>query len=112
MLASAAAIILGGAIFIFVRRHHALPVARTLEAAPAVSVPVTPPPVSELSVVRLSSDTGTGKVTFDDQSPAEFQDGQWVLDKIPTGEHKLKFEGPRGEASFTFSTAAPTTQLI
>ena len=52
----------------------------------------------------MSSDTGTGKVTFDDQPPAEVQDGQWTFDKIPSGEHKLKFEGPRGSASFTFST--------
>ncbi len=112
ILASAAAIILVGAIFLFVRRHHAPPVIRILEAAPPVSVPVTPPPESVLPVVKLSSDTGAGKVTFDDQSPAEFQDGQWILDKIPTGEHKLKFEGPRGEASFTFSTDAATMPVV
>jgi hypothetical protein len=62
--------------------------------------------------VKLSSDTGAGKVTFDDQPPAEFQDGQWSLDKIPAGEHKLKFEGPKGEASFDFSADAGAAPLV
>jgi hypothetical protein len=62
--------------------------------------------------VKLSSDTGTGKVTFDDQPSAEFQDGQWSLDKIPPGEHKLTFEGPKGEASFTFSADAGALPVV
>jgi tetratricopeptide (TPR) repeat protein len=103
LFASAAAIFLAGAFFFFVRRHHAPPVTQTPETALAVSVPVTPSAQSGLSVVKLSSDTGTGRVTFDDQPPAEFQDGQWTLDKLPTGEHKLKFEGAREESSFTFT---------
>jgi hypothetical protein len=62
--------------------------------------------------VRLSSDTGKGTVTFDDQSPTEFQDGQWSLDNIRMGEHKLKFEGPQGEASFTFSANAGVVPIV
>jgi serine/threonine protein kinase len=109
----AAAIVLAGAIFLFVRRHHAPPVVQAPEAPPIVSVPVAPPPPEPvLPVVKLSSDTGTGKVTFDDQPAAEFQDGQWTLDKIPTGEHKLTFEGPHGEASFTFSTDAGAAPVV
>jgi eukaryotic-like serine/threonine-protein kinase len=120
ILASAAAIILAG-VFLFVRRHPAPPVAQTPEAAPAVAAPVvaapaaplpTPPPALALPLVKLSSDTGTGKVTFDDQPPAEFQDGQWSMDKIPTGEHKLTFEGPRGIASFTFSADAGAVPVV
>ena len=113
ILASAAAIILAGVIFLFVRRHHAPPVAQAPEAAaPAVAAPVTPPPARPLPAVKLSSDTGKGKVTFDDQPPAEFQDGQWSLDQIPSGEHKLTFEGPKGEASFTFSTDAGAAPAV
>jgi eukaryotic-like serine/threonine-protein kinase len=109
----AAAIVLAGAIFLFVRRHHAPPVIQAPEAPPVVSVPVTPPPPEPvLPVVKLSSDTGTGKVTFDDQPAAEFQDGQWTLDKIAAGEHKLTFEGPHGEASFTFSTDAGAVPVV
>ncbi len=113
MLAGAAVIVLVGAIFLFVRRHRAPPVAQAPEPAPVVSAPVAPPPAPSLPIVKLSSDTSTGKVTFDDQPPAEFQDGQWSLDTVPEGKHTLKFEGPRGEASFSFSAdagAAPAVQ--
>jgi eukaryotic-like serine/threonine-protein kinase len=118
ILASAAAIILAGVIFLFVRRHHAPPVtqapkaAAPVAAAPAATGPVAPPASPALPAVKLSSDTGAGKVTFDDQPPAEFQDGQWSLDKIPSGEHQLKFEGPKGEASFTFSTDAGVAPVV
>jgi serine/threonine protein kinase len=118
VLASAAVIVIVGAIFFFVRRHHAPPPAEPQEATtpavstPAASAPAAASPAPALPLVRLSSDTGTGKVTFDDQPPAEFQDGQWSLDNIPTGEHTLKFEGPRGEASFTFSTAAAAVPAV
>ena len=117
ILASAGAIILAGAIFLFARRHNAPPVAEAPEAAapvaaPAATVPVAPPAAPALPTVKLSSDTGTGKVTFDDQPPAEFQDGQWSLDKISGGEHQLKFEGPKGEASFTFSTDAGAAPAV
>ncbi len=113
ILASAAVIVVAGAAFLFVREHRAAPAAPPQEAAtPVVTAPVTPPPAPSLPAVRLSSDTGTGKVTLDDQPPAEFQDGQWSLDKIPAGEHTLKFEGPQGGASFTFSANAGAAPLI
>jgi hypothetical protein len=114
IVASAAAIILAGAIFLFARRHHSAPAAQAPETpAPVVAAPVAPPPAPVLPVVKLSSDTGTGKVTFDDQPLSEFQDGQWSSDQIPNGDHKLTFEGPKGSASFAFSTdpgAAPTVK--
>jgi serine/threonine-protein kinase len=111
ILASAAALILLGAIFLF-RRHPAPPVAQVPETPPAVSVPATPPPAPPLPGIKLSADTSTGKVTFDGQSPVEFQNGQWSLDAISAGEHKLKFTGPRGEASFTFSSDAVSTPVV
>lgn len=104
IVASVVAVLLAVAIFLFVRRHHTPPVAQTPELAPAVSVSPSPPPAEPaLAVLKLSSDTGTGKVTLDDQAPADFRDGQWNLDKVTAGDHKLKIEGPQGEASFTFS---------
>jgi hypothetical protein len=112
ILASVAAIVLVGAIFLFVRRHHAPPITQTPEAAPSASAPATLPPELALPALKLSSDTGTGKVTFDDQPPAEFQDGQWTLDNVPAGEHKLKVDGPRGGASFTFSTEAGAVPAV
>src|SRR5580692_9542063 len=59
-----------------------------------------------LPVVKLSSDTGAGKVSFDDQPPVELEGAQWTLDKLASGEHKLKFDGKQGNASFTFSSEA------
>jgi hypothetical protein len=115
ILASAAAIVLAGVVFLFVHKRNTPPVAQSQEAAaPAVPAVATPPPSSgaALPVVRLSSDTGKGKVTFDDQPPAEFQDGQWFLENIPMGEHKLKFEAPQGEASFTFSANAGVVPIV
>ncbi len=102
--ASAAAIVLVAAIFLFPRKHHAPPITQTPEAAASTSAPATQPPEQPLPVLKLSSDTGTGKVTLDDRPPVEFQDGQWTLDKIPAGEHTLKVDGPQGGASFSFST--------
>ena len=109
--ASAAAIALV-AIFLFVRKHHAPPITQTPDATPVASAPATLPPEPALPVLKLSSDTGTGKVIFDDQPPAEFQDGQWTLDNVPAGEHSLKIDGPRGGASFTFSTEAGAVPAI
>jgi tetratricopeptide (TPR) repeat protein len=90
ILISAASIILFAAIFFFARNHHALPVAKTPAAAPTVSAPTVSAPVSVPSVSApavsapapttpepslpafgVSSDTGTGKVTVDDEPPAE-----------------------------------------
>jgi hypothetical protein len=112
IFATVAAIVLVGAIFLFVRKHHAPPVTPTPEAAPAVSTSATPSPQPALSALKLSSDISTGRVTFDDQPPAEFQEGQWVLDQIPTGEHKLKIDGPQGSTSFTFSTDAGGVPVV
>jgi hypothetical protein len=77
----------------------------SVEVAPAPLV--TPAPEPLLPALRLSSDAGAGKISFDDQPPAELQDAQWSLDKIAPGDHTLKFEGTQGSASFTFSAATP-----
>ncbi len=65
-----------------------------------------------LPVLKLSSDTGTGKVQFDDQPAVELGGAQWALDKIALGEHKLKFDGPQGDASFTFSADPAALPVI
>jgi hypothetical protein len=91
ILISAAAIILLAATFFFARKHQAPPVAKTPSASPAVSAPtvsaspvsapvVSPPtvpapaqatPEPSLPALGVSSDTPAGKVTVDDQPPAE-----------------------------------------
>jgi len=113
MLVAAAVIILAGAVFLFlfVRRHR-VPAAQTSQEGTTISAPAIPAPEAALPVMNLSSDTNAGKVIFDDQPPAEFQDGQWTLDKIPAGEHQLKFEGPKGGASFGFSSNAGAAPVV
>jgi eukaryotic-like serine/threonine-protein kinase len=114
VFSSAIAIVVVAAMFLFVRRHPAQSVTPTPEVAPSASTPVpaTLPPEPALPVLKLSSDTGTGKVRFDDQPAAEFRDGQWILDKIPAGEHKLRVDGPQGGASFTFSSEAGALPVV
>ena len=58
-----------------------------------------------LPMVKLSSDTGVGKVMLDDLPPVDLAGEQRTLEDIGAGEHKLKFEGPQGSASFSFSTS-------
>ncbi|HKM86132.1 MAG TPA: protein kinase [Terriglobales bacterium] len=65
-----------------------------------------------LAVVELSSDTGAGKVSFDDQSPVDLEGAQWTLNNIAPGEHKLKFDGPQGSASFSFATEAGAMPVV
>jgi tetratricopeptide (TPR) repeat protein len=105
-----AAAVLIAAIFIFVRKHHTHAITQAPVAAPSVLAPATPP--ATLPSLKLSSDTGTGKVTYDDQPAAEFQDGQWALDQIAPGEHKLKIDEPKGSTSFTFSADAGAAPVV
>jgi len=96
LIGAVSAVLLLVVVSLAVRRHKA-----SAEPAPtqAVAVPPTPavtPPQPELPVMRLSSDTAAGKVTFDDQAPTDLQDAQWTLDRIPAGDHTLKFDGSSG----------------
>ncbi|MGH9499072.1 MAG: protein kinase domain-containing protein [Terriglobales bacterium] len=65
-----------------------------------------------LPVVKLSSDTGSGKVSFDDQPPTDLENAQWALDKVAPGDHTLKFEGPQGSASLNFATVAGAAPAV
>jgi eukaryotic-like serine/threonine-protein kinase len=125
VIVSTAAAILIAAIFLFGllgRKHREPSVAQAPEPAPVASAPAVsappppapaePTPSPTLPSLKLSSDTGVGKVTLDDQPPTDLQDGQWSLDSLADGEHKFKFKAPQGEASFTFSTAAGAAPLV
>jgi serine/threonine protein kinase len=116
ILASAGVIVLVAGFFLFGRKHSAPPVAEPTATAPSAAVqPTTPaplPPEPPVPMLKLISDTGTGKVTFDDQPPAQFQDGQWTLEKLPAGEHKLKVVSPQGEVSFAFANEEGTTPAV
>ncbi len=113
--AGAAAFVILLLIVFLVRAHrqHANAVS-VMPAQPVVNpalvvpvVPVAAAPQPESSTLKLSSDTGSGKVIFDDQAPANLNDSQWTMDNISDGNHTIKFEGPHKEkVSFAFSTRA------
>jgi len=65
-----------------------------------------------LPVAKLSSDTGVGKVSLDDQPAVELGGAQWTADKLAPGEHKLKFEGTQGTAGFTFSSETGAVPVV
>ena len=91
ILVSAAVIILVATAFFFARKHHAPPLANTPSpvptvtpsalaetgvSTPSVSAPAASPPTEatpepSLTAPPVSSDTSTGKVTLDNQPPAE-----------------------------------------
>jgi serine/threonine protein kinase len=76
--------------------------------APPGSVDLTLQPI--LPVVKLTADTGTGKVWLDDKPAFDLDGAQWTTDGLTPGAHQLKFAGSQSgsqtEAWFTF-TAAP-----
>ena len=74
-----------------------------LQAGASNSLDLTLEPA--LPMLRVSSDTGIGKVSFDAHPGLEVQGAQWTLDKISSGDHAVKFSGPQGEVSFSFSAA-------
>jgi hypothetical protein len=55
-----------------------------------------------LPSVRILTDLDQGKIAFDDQPPADLQEGQFILDKVAVGQHKVKLTGKSGDASFSF----------
>ncbi len=65
-----------------------------------------------LPMVKLSSDTGAGRVTLDDLPAINLAVEQPALEGIAAGDHKLKFDGPQGSASFSFSTSVGTPPAV
>jgi eukaryotic-like serine/threonine-protein kinase len=95
----------------FLRRHKAPaesapPQTVAVQPVPVQPVPVVTPPPPELPGMKLSSDTATGKVIFDDHPPVELQDAQWALDKVPAGDHTLKFDSAAGSFTVALNSTA------
>ena len=74
----------------------------------AVSLTLQPQPQS----VRVLTDLDQGKVAFDDRPPADLQDGQFVLEKVPPGTHTVKVTSRTGEAAFTVEIAAAKQPVV
>ena len=84
----------------------------SFEARPGApgSVDLTLQPV--LPVVKLTADTGAGKVSLDDKPAIDLDGAQWTSDNLSSGTHQLKFSGSQAEASFTFTTEAGSLPAI
>jgi len=109
MAMAGATVLLLLVLLIFFRRHKQIVQAPTPEPVAVQPAPPPPPPAEpELPAMKLASDAPGGKVSFDDQPPVNLEDAQWALDKIPAGDHTVKFDGPSGgfEANLTSAAGA------
>jgi hypothetical protein len=70
----------------------------------ALSFTLNAQPVS----VRIFADLGTGKVFLDDQPAGELLDGQFTLERLEPGSHKLRITGGSSEAVLSL-VAAPAS---
>lgn len=112
IVSAGSAVVLLLAIVLILRRHKQPE--ETLPRQPVAAQPATPAALSDavLPVVKISSDAAGGKVTLDDQPATDLQDAQWTLDKLRPGDHNLKFDGPGGGFSASFSSAAGAMPII
>ena len=94
------------ALAFLLRRHKPLEQPAPAAQPVAVQTPApAPPPEPQLPAVKLSSDSAGGKITLDDQAPAGLENAQWALDRLPAGEHTLKFESAAGSFTAVVSAA-------
>jgi hypothetical protein len=114
--ATLSALVLLVVLGLFLHRYNqpakSLPQTIAVQPAAPPATPEPPPPAPALPAMRLSSDTATGKVAFDDLPPVGLQDAQWALDKIPAGDHTLKFESPVGGFAVALTSAAGAVPVI
>jgi hypothetical protein len=83
------------------------PSASNIKVTPAqpasVDIKLEPQP----QMLRILTDLPQGQVVFDDQPPAELQDGQFVINNVQPGKHTVKVSSKGGaEASFPVEIAA------
>ena len=74
----------------------------------SVDLTLTP----QAQTVRILTDLDQGKVVFDDQPPADLQEGQFILDSVAPGPHTLKITGRNSEASFGFEIDAAKQPVV
>lgn len=81
------------------------PAASGIEVNPGQPVTVNLALEPQAQSLRILADLDQGKVALDDQPPAELQEGQFIVDRVPPGPHTVKITGKSGEASFSFEIA-------
>jgi serine/threonine protein kinase len=82
------------------------PASTSFDAQPgtsnAIELTLQPAPPA----VKLVSDIASGNVSLDDQPASDLEGAQWSSQSLSAGDHKLTFNAPQSQVSFTFSTAS------
>ena len=110
IFAAAAIAVIVAVLFFAIRGHKQSgppPQTATVQPAPPIA-----PPEPVLPAIKLSADAAAGKVSIDDQPPANLQDAQWGVDKLAAGDHTIKFENPTGSFEATISSATATLPVV
>jgi hypothetical protein len=76
----------------------------------ASSIDLTLQPI--LPVVKLTADTGAGRVSLDDKPAIDLDGAQWTSDSLSPGSHRLRFSGSQADAEFTFTAEAGSLPAI
>ena len=74
----------------------------------SISLTLEPQPPS----LHIVTDLDQGKVTLDNQPPADLQEGQFSAERLQPGAHTLKLTGRNGGASFSFEVAPAALPAI
>ena len=81
------------------------PGTNTLDVVQGQAASVTLTLVAQPQSVRILTDLDQGKITVDDQAPADLQEGQFIIDKVAPGPHTVKLTAKTGDATFSFEIA-------
>lgn len=81
------------------------PAAGTVQVNPSQPTTLNLALEPQAQSLRILTDLDQGKVTIDDQPPADLQEGQFIVDRVATGMHTVKIVGKGGEVSFSFEVA-------
>jgi len=65
-----------------------------------------------LPILRMIADNGTGKVWLDGEAEEQTEGVEWASKGLAPGEHKFRFVGSEGQASFKFITPAATLPAL
>ena len=111
IVGAAGAVVVVLAVLFFALRGHKQSAA---VPQPAAVQPATPAPQLEpvLPAIKISADAAAGKVSIDNQPPADLQDAQWGLDTLAAGNHTIKFESPAGSFEVSVSSTAATLPVV
>ncbi|MBI4877291.1 MAG: PEGA domain-containing protein [Acidobacteria bacterium] len=79
-----------------------------LGAPAALSLILQPSPLQ----VKLFADLENGQVLLNDQPAGELQQGQFVLEKVPAGQHTIKVTGRGGEATLSLTVTPGQAPVV